>query len=95
MMLRNLRMLGLVTSVLMGWCATPMAAAQSACDQLGGTVDPNQICHLHSATATYTIDLGFPIDYPDQEPIADYLTQQRDDFVKFSQLPAARDWGAP
>ena len=82
-------------SVLIGWFATPTAGAQSACDQLGGSVDPNQICHVHSATATYTIDLGFPIDYPDQQPIADYLTQQRDDFVKFSQLPAARDWGAP
>ena len=94
-MLRNLLMLGLVTSVLMGLCATPTATAQSACDQLGGTVDPNQICHVHSATATYTIDLGFPVDYPDQQPVADYLTQQRDDFVKFAQLPAARDWGAP
>ena len=68
MMLRNLRMLGLVTSVLMGWCATPMAGAQSACDQLGGNgLMGSHPCHLHSATATYTIDLGFPIDYPDQK----------------------------
>jgi hypothetical protein len=72
-----------------------MAGAQSACDQLGGTVDSNQTCHVHTETTGYTIDFGFPVDYPDQQPVADYLTQTRDDFVKFSQLPAARDWPAP
>jgi Protein of unknown function (DUF3298) len=97
-MMRSRCRLGLVAlaaSVLVGWFATPTAGSRSACADLGGTVDPNQICHIHSATATYTIDFGFPVDYPDQQPLADYLTQQRDGFIKFSALPAARDWGAP
>ena len=93
-MLRHLRM-AVAASALVGGSAATIAGAQSACADLGGTVDPNQICHVHSATATYTIDFGFPVDYPDQQPLADYLTQQRDGFVKFSDLPAARDWGAP
>ena len=88
-------LVALAASVLAGWFATPMAKAQSACDQLGGTVDPSQICQVHSATATYTINFEFPVDYPDQQPVSDYLAQVRDDFIKFSQLPAARDWGAP
>jgi hypothetical protein len=97
-MMRSRFRLGLIAvaaSVLVGWIATLTAGAQSACAHLGGTVDPTQICHVHSATATYTIDFGFPVDYPDQQPLADYLTQQRDGFIKFSELPAARGWGAP
>lgn len=85
----------ITASALVSWFATGTSAAQSACDQLGGTVDPGQTCHVRSATATYKIDFGFPVDYPDQQPVADYLMQTRDDFVKFAQLPAARDWGAP
>ena len=93
--LELMALVALVDTVLVGASATGIAAAQSACADLGGMVDPNQICHVHSATSTYTIDLGFPIDYPDQQPLADYLTQQRDGFIRFSELPAARDWGAP
>jgi hypothetical protein len=61
--------------------ASPGAGAQSACAVLGGTVDPDQSCHVHSATATYTLDFRFPFDYPDQQALADALTQQRDGFV--------------
>jgi uncharacterized protein DUF3298 len=95
---RSLRTVGLTAvaaSVLGGWFAPPMAKAQPACGQLGGTVDPSQVCHVRSTTSTYTINVEFPVDYPDQQPVADYLTQLRNDFVKFSQLPAARDWPEP
>jgi hypothetical protein len=95
---RNLRILGLMAvaaSVLVGWSATAIAGAQSACADLSGTVDPDQICHVHSVSATYQIEFSFPVDYPDQQPVTDYLTQQRDGFIKFAQLPAARDWPAP
>ncbi len=91
---RNLHTLGLLALVV-GWSATGIAGAQSACADLGGTVGPDQICQIHSATATYKIDFSFPVDYPDQEPVTDYLTQQRDAFIRFSQLPGAQDWPAP
>jgi Protein of unknown function (DUF3298) len=59
----------------------PAAGAQSACAGLGGTVDANQICQVHSTTSNYTIDMSFPLDYPDQKAVIDYLTQDRADFV--------------
>jgi hypothetical protein len=45
------------------------AAAQSACAEIGGTIDPDQTCHLHSAMPTYTLDFRFPVDYPDQQAL--------------------------
>ena len=45
--------------------------------------------------ADYREATAFRSNYPDQQPFADYLMQQRDGFIKFSELPAAGDWGAP
>ena len=84
-MIRKLRILGLVASVLIGWSATAIAGAQSACADLGGTVDPDQICHVHSGTASCKIDFSFPVDYPDQQPLTDYLTHTRDEWVHDAQ----------
>jgi hypothetical protein len=64
-------------------CGTPAASSQSACAGLGGTVDADQICHVHSATASYTLDMSFPLDYPDQQALTDFLTQDRDEFVNW------------
>ena len=81
--------------VLVGWWGTATAGAQSACTALGGTVDSGQVCHVQNATPTYKIDFSFPVDYPDQQPLADYLTHERDDFVKWVQSPAAQNSPAP
>jgi hypothetical protein len=93
-MIRKLRILGLVASVLIGWSATAIAGAQSACADLGGTVDPDQICQIHSGTTSCKIDFSFPVDYPDQQQVTDYLTQQRDGEIRVSQLSAAQHWPA-
>jgi Protein of unknown function (DUF3298) len=63
------------------FAAAPAAGAQSPCDSLGGTVDADQICQVHSATPAYTIDISFPLGYPDQQSVVDYLLQDRADFL--------------
>jgi hypothetical protein len=68
-------------ALIAGVTILPAASAQSACDALGGTVGADQICQVHSATPTYTIDMSFPLDYPDQQAVGDYLTQDRDGFL--------------
>jgi Protein of unknown function (DUF3298) len=68
-------------ALIAGVAAMPTATAQSACDSLGGTVDADQICQVHSATPTSTIDMSVPLDYPDQQAVIDYLMQDRADFV--------------
>ena len=40
---------------------------------------------MHAAGAGYSLRLGFPVDYPDQRAVTDYLKRQRDDFVEYAQ----------
>lgn len=81
-----------IAAVLMGWLqAWPAAAAPAPCANLGGTVDPGQMCHVHASGATYTLDMNFPVDYPDQQALTDYITQNRDGFVNVAQTSGRRD----
>ncbi|MDG4664711.1 esterase [Mycobacterium sp. 236(2023)] len=86
--------------VAAGLAAAPTAAAQpsvvpapSACVDLGGTVDADQICRVHTEKPTYTLDYTFPADYPDQEALTAYLKQTRDGFVNVSEMPGS--WNLP
>lgn len=36
--------------------------------------------------------MSFPLDYPDQQPVTDYLTQRRDEFVDFVTERPERDF---
>jgi hypothetical protein len=60
---------------------SPAVSAPSPCDELGGTPGPDQSCHVHSETPTYTLDFQFPVNYPDMQPVTTYIAQRRDDFV--------------
>jgi Protein of unknown function (DUF3298) len=61
------------------------AGAQSACADLGGTVDASQICHAHTAGRGYKVTFTFPVGYPDQQALTTYLTQRREDFIGFAE----------
>lgn len=78
----------LAAATLLAW---PAAAAPSACDNLGGTVDAAQLCRVRASTTAYTLSLTFPVDYPDQQPLTDYVTQNRDGFVSVAQGSGRRD----
>ena len=78
----------LTPAVLLGW---PAAAAPPSCAGLGGTVEAGQMCHVHTTAATYTVDITFPTDYPDQQALTDYVTQNRDGFVAVAQSSGPRD----
>jgi hypothetical protein len=85
-MLRELRALGraaVAACALICLSGTATASAQSACDDLGGTVGPDQLCRVHGDAPTYKYDFTFPVDYPDQQPVTDYLTHERDEFVGY------------
>jgi Protein of unknown function (DUF3298) len=75
--------------VLAGSIGVPAASAQSACVDLGGTVGHDQICRVHAANSTYTLDMSFPNDYPDQAALTAYLTQARDGFVNVAEMPGS------
>ncbi|MGX9789664.1 esterase [Mycobacterium sp. MMS18-G62] len=82
--------------------ATPLAstspapaAPQSACADLGGTVGPDQTCHVRSTTPTYTLTMSFPLDYPDQKALTDVLKQDRDKFVDWVAEAGSHGRGTP
>lgn len=69
----------------------PVSAAPDACVALGGAVESSGLCHVQASTAGYSMDMKFPLDYPDTQPIVDYLTQTRDGFVNVAQTPDSRN----
>lgn len=88
--MRNLRWAALLAAaVVAGSTGTPVAAAQTACLDLRGVVGPDGICRMHVQNAMYTLDMSFPNDYPDGQPLVAYLTQARDGFVNVAEDPDA------
>ncbi|MGH3971100.1 MAG: esterase [Mycobacterium sp.] len=81
----------LAAGALVGLPGGPVAAAEPSCSGMGGTVEGGQMCHVHASNATYTLDMTFPLDYPDQQALTDYLTQNRDGFVNVAQTSGSRD----
>ena len=78
----------LAPAVLLGW---PAAAAPPSCAGVGGTVDAGQMCHVHATGPTYTLNMTFPADYPDEQALVDYIAQNRDGFVNVAQSSGGRD----
>lgn len=78
----------LAAAILVGSAGRVVASAQSPCLDFGGTVDGNT-CRVHTSTDAYTLDIAFPVDYPDAQPMIDYLKQTRDGFVNVSQIPGS------
>jgi hypothetical protein len=75
-------------AVLPAW---PAAAAPPSCAGVGGTVDAAQMCHVQATAPTYMLNLTFPADYPDEQALIDYITQNRDGFVNVAQSSKGRD----
>ncbi len=74
----------IAAGVLLGWPGGAVAAADSACSNLGGVLQDDQMCNVHAVTPAYTVNMTFPADYPDQA-LTDFLGQNRDGFVNVAQ----------
>lgn len=77
----------LAPAVLLGW---PAAAEPPSCASLGGSVEAGQMCRVHATGPNYMLTMTFPTDYPDQQALTDYITQNRDGFVNVAQSSGAR-----
>ncbi len=73
----------------------PAVAAQSACTDLGGTVDASAQCHIDRADAGFRFHASFPVGYPDQQAVASYLTGERDRMADYAATfpPTGRESG--
>jgi hypothetical protein len=80
-------------------CATMFSAPASAqptapatgCTELGGTVQADRKCQIQTKTATYSIEISYPLDYSDQPALTDFVNQDRRDFVDFTAAHPPRD----
>lgn len=82
-----------VTAVLLAVAlaaAAPAAAAPQSCADLGGVVQGNT-CQVKVSEPSYVMDISFPLDYPDEQAILDYLGQTRDGFVNVASTPDPRN----
>ncbi|OBF67000.1 hypothetical protein A5753_05785 [Mycobacterium sp. 852002-51971_SCH5477799-a] len=78
----------LAAAVLLGG---PAAAEPPSCASLGASLEAGQMCRLHATGPNYTLNMSFPADYPDEQALTDYITQNRDGFVAVAQSSGGRD----
>ncbi len=82
-----------VTAVLLAGAITaaaPAAGAPRSCAEFGGIVQPGDLCRVQASEPSYIMDITFPLDYPDEQAILDYLSQTRDGFVNVASTPDPR-----
>jgi Protein of unknown function (DUF3298) len=71
----------IVAGVLGCGTASATPAAEQGCTDLGGTVAADQTCHVHSETSSYTMDIGYPLDYPDPKAVSEFIASDRQEFL--------------
>ncbi len=67
------------------------SAAPNGCSALGGVMENRGMCHIQAQTPVYVMDVRFPVHYPDQQAIVDYLNQTKAGFLNVAQNPGARN----
>ena len=81
-------------AVFIGWSsfatAVPASAAPPKCSDLNGTVDASQMCQIQEGDPGYSLHIAYPVDYPDVQPVFDYIKQTRDGFINVAKMPDAR-----
>lgn len=89
--LANMRVPRLVVAVVGAAMLTApsVAAAPTVCAELGGVVEAGFTCHVQASGPGYTVDMTFPLGYPDEQAIVDYLSQTREGFVNVAGTPDA------
>lgn len=70
--------------------APAVGAAPGSCAALGGA-EQDGVCRVQASAPAYTMDLAYPLGYPDEQAIVDYLTQTREGFVNVAQTPDFRN----
>lgn len=73
-----------------GWWAPAVAAAQNGCSALGGVVE-SDVCRIHVSQPVYIMNMSFPLGYPDEQAVIDYLAENRAGFINVAQISDSRD----
>ncbi|WP_242657494.1 DUF3298 domain-containing protein, partial [Mycobacterium intracellulare] len=77
--------------VLFGSVGVAAAAPpKDYCAELKGA-NTGQACQIQMADPGYNVNISFPVNYPDQKSVADFITKERDDFLNAAKSSAPRD----
>jgi hypothetical protein len=78
----------LVTAAaIFGSSGVAAAAPKDYCAELKGG-NTGSMCEIQLSEPAYSVDISIPLDYPDQKPIADYISQTRDGFLNAAKSGA-------
>src|SRR3954447_16502461 len=89
--MRSLKVASLIiVAVLSHPTGVAAAAPKDYCAELKG-VTTGQLCQIQQSDPGYTLNISFPVGYPDQKAVADYITQTRDGFLSVAKSSAPRD----
>jgi len=84
--------LAVVVTTTVAWSSVaPASAAPAKCADLSGVVDGAEMCHIQASDPAYTLDVTYPVNYPEQQGVVDYIKQTRDGFLNVAKMPGARD----
>ena len=76
---------------VLAWSALGVAAAApSTCADLDGVLDASQICQIQATDPGYSVNISYPVDYPDATPVFDYVKETRDGFLNVARTPDSR-----
>lgn len=66
------------------------AAPKDYCADLKGG-STGTTCEIQLSDPGYSVDISFPLNYPDQQPVADFISATRDTFLNAAKSGAPRD----
>jgi hypothetical protein len=76
---------------VLSWSGVGSAsAAPEKCADLSGVVDANQICQISATDPGYTMNISYPVGYPDVTAVFDYVKETRDGFLSVAKTPDSR-----
>jgi hypothetical protein len=91
MRIPTLALAAAVTAAL-GWSSVAVAsAAPPTCADLSGVMVGAQTCQIQATDPAYSLDIGYPVDYPEPQAVVDYVKQARDGFLNVAKMPGPRD----
>src|SRR5262249_39484415 len=64
-------------------------AAPPKCSDLNGAL-VGESCVIQNSDAGYSLQITYPVGYPDAQPVFDWVKQTRDGFLNVAKTPDAR-----
>jgi hypothetical protein len=84
--------LAAAATAALSWSSVAVAsAAPPKCADLSGVMVGAQTCQIQATDPAYSLDISYPVNYPDVQPVADYVKQTRDGFLNVANMPGPRD----